>query len=212
MGCTGKGTPKTTPVKMLARPVKTRVEGRDMEPCRARAIIRGRRVPRSPRAPDNSEKGEDLRVLRLCLATRGMSRRPMLLTDARGELNQGGKTLFMNAMLYVNAQCYARCSALGTRRGKTRYLMRTRKRRQRRGGVGVDSGDASLDFDRGRRRVTCCGIHTSGPAPGRNLRFGNAFHELISSLFSTRSLKIEVSRRRFISSGAADQPGLQRRV
>lgn len=56
MGWTGRGTPKTTPVRMLAKPVKTRVEGRLMDDCRARAIMSGRRVPRSPRAPDISAR------------------------------------------------------------------------------------------------------------------------------------------------------------
>lgn len=73
MGWTGRGTPKMTPVKILARPVKTRVEGSDMEPCKARAIMSGRRVPRSPRAPEISENGDDLRVSRLCLARREIS-------------------------------------------------------------------------------------------------------------------------------------------
>lgn len=41
----------------MKRPEKTSVLGREMEPWRARAIISGRRVPRSPRAPEISERG-----------------------------------------------------------------------------------------------------------------------------------------------------------
>lgn len=50
---------------MLARPEKTRVEGREMEEVRVRAIIKGRSVPRSPREPESSERGEKRRVERL---------------------------------------------------------------------------------------------------------------------------------------------------
>ena len=50
------------PVRMLARPEKTRVAGSDMAPALARAIRRGRRVPRSPREPEISERGDVRRV------------------------------------------------------------------------------------------------------------------------------------------------------
>jgi hypothetical protein len=69
MGWTGRGRPKIAPVRMLARPEKTRVEERSMEPVRVRAIIRGRRVPRSPREPESSDNGERRRVERLWVAT-----------------------------------------------------------------------------------------------------------------------------------------------
>ena len=39
IGWTGSGTPKTTPVIMLARPEKTSVLDRSMEPVTLRAII-----------------------------------------------------------------------------------------------------------------------------------------------------------------------------
>jgi hypothetical protein len=62
MGCTGKGMPNTAPVRTLHRPVKTRVEDREMEFWRERAIVMGRRVPRSPREPESSARGEERRV------------------------------------------------------------------------------------------------------------------------------------------------------
>lgn len=52
-------------MRILARPEKTRVEEREMEEERVRAIVRGRRVPRSPKEPEISEKGEERRVVRL---------------------------------------------------------------------------------------------------------------------------------------------------
>ena len=47
---------------MFVRPEKTRVLARSIEPLSAIAIIRGSRVPRSPRDPESSTSGEDLRV------------------------------------------------------------------------------------------------------------------------------------------------------
>jgi hypothetical protein len=61
IGWTGRGIPKVRPVRMLARPEKTNVEGREMELVSVRAIIRGRRVPRSPKDPESSAKGEERR-------------------------------------------------------------------------------------------------------------------------------------------------------
>lgn len=55
---------------MLARPEKTRVLGKEMECVMVRAIINGRSVPRSPREPESSERGDVRRVLTLCLVTR----------------------------------------------------------------------------------------------------------------------------------------------
>jgi len=57
IGWTGSGMPKIRPVRMLARPVKTRVEGRETDRVRVKASRRGRRVPRSPREPESSASG-----------------------------------------------------------------------------------------------------------------------------------------------------------
>jgi hypothetical protein len=73
MGCTGRGMPKTTPVMMLKRPVKTSVEARSIEPCIARAIMSGSRVPRSPRAPEISAAGDARSVRTLCRLRRASS-------------------------------------------------------------------------------------------------------------------------------------------
>lgn len=83
LGWTGSGRPKAAPVAMLNRPEKTSVLGREMDPWRARAIMRGRRVPRSPRAPEISERGAWRTVRRLCLVNLGMSLRAIL--DGAGE-------------------------------------------------------------------------------------------------------------------------------
>jgi hypothetical protein len=50
--------PKTTPVNMFHSPENTSVVERDIESWRASAIIKGRRVPRSPRDPEISAKGD----------------------------------------------------------------------------------------------------------------------------------------------------------
>lgn len=65
MGCTGRGIPKAIPVNIFQRPEKTRVVERDIELLMARAIMRGRRVPRSPKDPDISAKGECLNAATL---------------------------------------------------------------------------------------------------------------------------------------------------
>jgi hypothetical protein len=62
IGCTGSGIPNTTPVRIFQRPEKTRVVEREIELLIAKAIIKGRRVPRSPREPEISAKGDALRV------------------------------------------------------------------------------------------------------------------------------------------------------
>jgi hypothetical protein len=62
MGCTGSGMPKTTPVKILKIPEKTRVVPKEIELLTARAIIKGRRVPRSPKEPEISAKGDRRKV------------------------------------------------------------------------------------------------------------------------------------------------------
>jgi hypothetical protein len=43
---------------MLHTPDKTRVVDREIEPWMARAIMSGRRVPKSPSAPDISASGD----------------------------------------------------------------------------------------------------------------------------------------------------------
>lgn len=78
MGCTGSGIPKMAPVRMFHSPEKTRVLERDMEFWTARAIINGRSVPRSPRAPEISANGDLLRVAQLLALKRPMSTRPMV--------------------------------------------------------------------------------------------------------------------------------------
>ena len=57
MGWTGKGMPKTRPVRMLARPLKTSVLERETARIWVRAMRMGRRVPMSPKEPDISVKG-----------------------------------------------------------------------------------------------------------------------------------------------------------
>ena len=62
MGCTGNGIPNAMPVSMLAAPVKSKVEGSDIEFVMTRAVISGSRVPRSPSEPENSARGCSLSV------------------------------------------------------------------------------------------------------------------------------------------------------
>ena len=50
--------PKTTPVNMFHKPENTRVVDSDMELLTARAIMSGSSVPRSPREPDISDRGD----------------------------------------------------------------------------------------------------------------------------------------------------------
>jgi hypothetical protein len=54
--------PKVTPVTMFHKPENTRVVDSDMELFTASAIMSGRSVPRSPREPDISAKGDLRRV------------------------------------------------------------------------------------------------------------------------------------------------------
>ena len=58
--------PKVTPVRMFHRPENTRVVESDIELLTASAIISGRSVPRSPREPEISAKG-DLRKVEILL-------------------------------------------------------------------------------------------------------------------------------------------------
>ncbi len=55
------------PVRMLAPPVKSKVEGREIEFVRASAVMSGSSVPKSPRDPDISASGCDFIVWILCL-------------------------------------------------------------------------------------------------------------------------------------------------
>jgi hypothetical protein len=65
IGCTGSGIPKTTPVRIFHRPEKTKVVESDIELLTARAIMSGSRVPRSPKDPEISDKGELRKVATL---------------------------------------------------------------------------------------------------------------------------------------------------
>jgi hypothetical protein len=65
MGCTGNGIPNTTPVIRFHSPEKTRVVEREIESWIASAIINGRRVPKSPRDPEISARGDLRNVARL---------------------------------------------------------------------------------------------------------------------------------------------------
>lgn len=67
MGWTGNGMPKAMPVSMLAAPVKSNVAGREMELEMTRAVMRGKRVPRSPSEPESSARGAATKVSTLCL-------------------------------------------------------------------------------------------------------------------------------------------------
>jgi len=59
------GTPKNIPLRRLKSPVNKRVELKSIEFAVARAVMIGRRVPRSPRLPDISPHGFFLNILRL---------------------------------------------------------------------------------------------------------------------------------------------------
>jgi hypothetical protein len=65
IGCTGRGMANTRPVMMLKHPVKMRVVESEIDSVMERAMRRGRRVPRSPREPDISCRGEERNVFRL---------------------------------------------------------------------------------------------------------------------------------------------------
>lgn len=57
--------PKNTPVSMFQIPEKIRVLDNEMDLLTARAIMSGRRVPRSPRDPEISERGDRRKVATL---------------------------------------------------------------------------------------------------------------------------------------------------
>lgn len=65
IGWTGSGIPNAIPVNIFHRPENTRVVDSDIELLIAKAIISGRRVPRSPRAPEISVRGDVRKVLTL---------------------------------------------------------------------------------------------------------------------------------------------------
>jgi hypothetical protein len=54
--------PKATPVNMFHKPENTSVVESDIESLTARAIMSGRSVPRSPREPDISDRGNFRKV------------------------------------------------------------------------------------------------------------------------------------------------------
>ena len=96
--------PNITPVYMFARPENTRVEGREMELERVRAIRIGRRVPRSPREPEISERGEERMVRRLCWWIRMMDlvvERRWVFKPVIGWKRRGGRDDGRSAMLQV---------------------------------------------------------------------------------------------------------------
>jgi hypothetical protein len=57
IGCTGNGIPNATPVAIFAIPEKTKVADKDMLFVKVRAMSKGSKVPRSPRAPESSFSG-----------------------------------------------------------------------------------------------------------------------------------------------------------
>jgi hypothetical protein len=65
IGCTGSGMPNATPVRMFQSPENTKVVESEIELLTARAIMSGRRVPRSPSDPEISEIGEARKVATL---------------------------------------------------------------------------------------------------------------------------------------------------
>ena len=67
IGCTASGYPNHAPARILAIPVKTKVVAKSIAPTCARAIRIGSKVPKSPRLPEISPKGFDLRWSRFHL-------------------------------------------------------------------------------------------------------------------------------------------------
>ncbi len=65
IGCTGRGMPNATPVKIFQSPENTRVVDSDIELLTARAIINGSSVPKSPNDPEISERGDFRRTATL---------------------------------------------------------------------------------------------------------------------------------------------------
>ena len=65
MGWTGMGTSHARPARKLDRPAKNRAGGKEMASMRARAIVNGMKVPRSPKEPlisDNVRRlGKEIR-------------------------------------------------------------------------------------------------------------------------------------------------------
>lgn len=84
IGWTGKGMPKKTPVSIFHSPEKTRVVDREMELLTARAIMRGKRVPRSPSDPEISEMGDLRRTATLFACTRRILEKSIV-----GEMHHG---------------------------------------------------------------------------------------------------------------------------
>lgn len=63
IGCTGIGIPNMHPVATLKIPVKTSVVPKLMDSVMAKPNMSGSNVPRSPRAPESSDMGDDRSVL-----------------------------------------------------------------------------------------------------------------------------------------------------
>jgi hypothetical protein len=70
MGCTGRGIPNEAPVRMLAAPVNSSVDGKDIEFVTTSAVMSGSSVPRSPKDPESSASGCALIVSILCSCMR----------------------------------------------------------------------------------------------------------------------------------------------
>lgn len=79
IGWTGSGMPNTTPVRIFHSPENTRVVESDIELLTARAIMSGRRVPKSPKDPDISERGFLRNVEMLFACIRRMLEKGMVL-------------------------------------------------------------------------------------------------------------------------------------
>lgn len=103
IGWTGNGMPKNSPVRMLATPEKTRVLEREMVPFMDRAMAMGRKVPRSPSAPDISAVGCDLRIRRF----RAEMSRKVLMNDIVRMRVYPHMKVKLDIYLYLKVVCTA---------------------------------------------------------------------------------------------------------
>lgn len=71
--------PKATPVNMFQSPENTSVVESEIELLTARAIMSGRRVPRSPSDPEISESGDLRNVATLLACKRRIRDKSMML-------------------------------------------------------------------------------------------------------------------------------------
>lgn len=67
IGCTGSGIPKKRPVRMLNIPENIKVLGREIVLLTVKAMRMGKKVPRSPKAPEISDTGLRRKVWELWL-------------------------------------------------------------------------------------------------------------------------------------------------